>query len=70
MPYTNRIKSLEESRRLVENQIFLIEKSRSADPKRLAELREASVKYNTELRQMIRAQWDHDHETVNLDDDR
>lgn len=70
MPYTNRIKSLEESRRLVENQLFLLEKSGSADPKRLAELREASVKYNTELRQMIRAQWDHDHETVNLDDDR
>jgi hypothetical protein len=70
MPYQTRIKVLEESRRLVEDQIFKLEKEGNADPKKLANLREASVKYNTELRHMIRAQWDHDHNTVDLDDDR
>jgi hypothetical protein len=70
MPYQTRIKVLEESRRLAEDQIFKLEKEGNADPKKLANLREASVKYNTELRQMIRAQWDHDHNTVDLDDDR
>jgi hypothetical protein len=70
MPYTNRIKVLEESRRMVEDQIFRLEKEGNADPNKLANLRTASVKYNTELKQMIRAQWDHDHETVDLDDDR
>jgi hypothetical protein len=70
MPYKNRINILQESYRLVEDQIFKLEKSGNADPKALAKLREASVKYNTELKHMIRAQWDHDHETVDLDDDR
>jgi hypothetical protein len=70
MPYKQRIRTLEESYRLAENQLFFLEKEGNADPKRLAELRTASVKYMTELRHMNRAQWDHDHETVNLDDDR
>jgi hypothetical protein len=70
MPYTNRIKILEESYRLVENQLFHLEKAGNVDAKKLAELREAKLKYMTELRVMLRAQWDHDHETVDLDDDR
>jgi hypothetical protein len=70
MPYRSRIKTLEESYRLVENQLFQLEKAGNADPKKIASLREASAKYMTELRQMNRAQWDHDHETVDLDDDR
>lgn len=70
MPYRSRIRTLEESVRLLDNQIFQLEKSGSTDTKRLAELKEHKEKYFTELRQMNRAQWDHDHETVNLDDDR
>jgi hypothetical protein len=70
MPYTQRIKTLEESHRIVENQIFQLEKSGNADPKKLAELRTTSVKYMSELRQMNRAQWDHDHDTVDFGDDR
>ena len=70
MPYRSRIKTLEESYRLVENQLFQLEKAGNADPKKIASVREASSKYMTELRQMNRAQWDHDHETVDLDDDR
>lgn len=70
MPYKNRIRTLEESYRLAENQLFQLEKAGNADPKKIASLREASAKYMTELRQLNRAQWDHDHETVDLDDDR
>lgn len=70
MPYTNRIKILEESHRQVENQIFHLEKAGNVDSKKLAELRDAKLKYITELRHMLRAQWDHDHETVDFGDDR
>jgi flagellar biosynthesis/type III secretory pathway chaperone len=70
MPYTQRIKTLEESHRLVDNQLFHLEKSGSTDIKKLTELREAKAKYLKELSQMRRAQWDHDHETVQYDDDR
>lgn len=70
MPYSNRIKMLEESHRLVDNQLFQLEKSGSNDSDKIEKLREAKQKYLDELRLMRRAQWDHDHETVDLGDDR
>ena len=69
MPYTNRIKTLEESVRLLDDQIFNLEKNGSTDTKRLTELKETKDKYNKELRLMIRAQWDNDHNSVDLSDD-
>lgn len=70
MPYKNRIKTLEESVRLLDNQIFQLQKEGSADTSKVKTLIETKDKYMSELRLMIRAQWDHDHETVNFDDDR
>ena len=70
MPYKQRIKTLEESHRLVENQLFQLEKSGSTDVVKIQKLKEAKDKYFNELRNMNRAQWDHDHERVDLDDDR
>ena len=70
MPYKQRIKTLEESHRLVENQLFQLEKSGSTDVVKIQKLKEAKDKYFNELRTMNRAQWDHDHERVDLDDDR
>ena len=70
MPYKNRIKTLEESVRLLDNQIFQLEKNGSIDTKKLSDLKETKDKYNKELRVMIRAQWDNDHNTVDFGDDR
>jgi hypothetical protein len=70
MPYKNRIKTLEESVRLLDNQIFQLQKEGSTDTSKIKTLIETKDKYMSELRTMIRAQWDHDHETVNFDDDR
>ena len=70
MPYKNRIRTLEESHRQVENQLFQLEKSGNADPEKIKKLKEAKDKYFTELRLMNRAQWDHDHNTVDFGDDR
>jgi hypothetical protein len=70
MPYKNRIKTLEESVRLLDNQIFQLEKSGNADPEKIKKLRETKDKYFTELRLMNRAQWDNDHNTVDFGDDR
>ena len=69
MPYRSRIKTLEESVRLLDNQIFNLEKNGSTDTKRLSELKDTKDKYNKELRMMIRAQWDNDHNSVDLSDD-
>jgi hypothetical protein len=70
MPYTQRINTLEESHRLVDNQLFQLEKSGSTDSDKIKKLREAKEKYLSELRVMRRAQWDHDHNTVDFGDDR
>jgi hypothetical protein len=70
MPYKNRIKTLEESVRLLDNQIFQLQKAGSADNSKVKTLIETKDKYMSELRIMIRAQWDNDHNTVDLDDDR
>jgi hypothetical protein len=69
MPYKSRIKTLEESIRILDNQIFHLEKNGSTDTKRLTELNETKDKYNKELRLMIRAQWDNDHNSVDFSDD-
>jgi len=70
MPYKQRIKTLEESHRLVENQLFQLEKSGSTDIEKIQKLKETKEKYFSELRLLNRAQWEHDHESVDLDDDR
>ena len=70
MPYKNRIKTLEEAYRMVENQLFQLEKSGSTDNDKMNKLSEAKSKYLTELRTMRRAQWDHDHEVIDYGDDR
>jgi hypothetical protein len=69
MPYRSRIKILEESVRLLDNQIFNLEKNGSTDTKKISDLKETKDKYNKELRMMIRAQWDNDHNSVDLSDD-
>lgn len=70
MPYTTRIRTLEESYRLVDNQLFQLEKTGSTDQEQIKKLQDTKSKYLNELRVMRRAQWDHDHERVELDDDR
>jgi hypothetical protein len=70
MPYNSKIKTLEETHRLIENQIFHLEKAGNPDPVKLKNLQEQKTKYLNELRSLRRLQWDHDHETVNFDDDR
>jgi prefoldin subunit 5 len=70
MPYKSRIKTLEESIRMLDNQLFQLEKTGSTDTKRLNELKETKDKYSKEVRLLIRAQWDNDHNTVDFGDDR
>jgi hypothetical protein len=69
MPYTQRIKTLEESYRVLDDQIFQLEKTGYTDTDKIKKLQDTKFKYLNELREMRRAQWDHDHERVDLDDD-
>jgi hypothetical protein len=64
MPYRSRIKTLEESIRMIDEQI-----SKETDVSKRYSLQEKKDLYNKELRLMIRAQWDNDHNTVDFGDD-
>lgn len=68
--YEQRIKMLEESHRLIDNQLFQLERSGSSDSDTIQKLQEQKNKYLNELRNLRRLQWDIDHERVNFDDDR
>ena len=54
----------------MDNQIFQLEKTGSTDKDQIKKLQDTRSKYLNELRIIRRAQWDHDHERVELDDDR
>lgn len=58
MPYSNRIRTLEESLRLVETQINVVQNSDSVDQNKLNNLQQAKNKYLTELRELRRAQYE------------
>jgi len=67
MPYRNRIRTLEESYRMVQSQIEKLEPVENADKKKLSELYEYREKYLTQLREYRRAQYDED-QRVDFDD--
>lgn len=70
MSYTVRIKMLEESQRLIDDQILHVEKSTVVDNEKLKELQEKKYQYLNEIRRLTRLQWEEDHERVHFDDDR
>ena len=67
MPYRNRIRTLEESYRVVQTQIETLEKLENSDKKKLNELYEYREKYLTQLREYRRKQYDED-QRVDFDD--
>ena len=62
--YSQRIYFLEDSLRLIEERM-------TKDPNAsIQELNEEKYKYQVELSKLRKLQWEHDHESVDLDDDR
>jgi hypothetical protein len=62
--YKQRIAFLEDSLRLVDERI-----ERVKGTKDTSSLLDEKAKYQKELSNMRKLQWEHDHETVNFDDD-
>lgn len=69
MSYTSRIRTLEESYKLVEIQINNLENAEVVDQEKLQRLREAKSNYWNQLRDLRRAQYE-DSQRVEFDDDR
>ena len=69
MPYRRQINSVTELHRKLDEQITSAEKV-NADSQQLAEMKRQRDAYRVELGRLNRLQWEHDHDTVNFDDDR
>ena len=68
--YESRIKHLEESHRLLDKQILDLEKSGNFKDEVLAEMKKRKLQFKDEISRLQKLQWEHDHETIDFNDDR
>ena len=68
--YKNRIKHLEEAHRVLDQKIDTLEKNGLFEDIKMQELKKQRLLFRDELAILRRKQWEHDHETVNFDDER
>ena len=66
--YETRIKHLEEMHRVLDTKIETLEKTGVFEDNKLHEMKKQKLQFKDELRRLYRLQWEHDHETVRLDD--
>lgn len=68
--YENRIKVLEETHRLLDAEIAKLEKNGNFKDEYLSELKKKKLLYKDEIAKLNRLQWEHDHESIDYDDER
>ena len=68
--YENKIKHLEEAHRVLDQKIDTLEKNGLFENIKMQELKKQRLLFRDELAILRRKQWEHDHETVDFDDDR
>lgn len=69
--YKARIAHLKESQRVLDERIIAHERDRPNTENQLVqEWKNQQLAFKNEIRRLERLQWEHDHETVNFDDDR
>lgn len=70
MPYRNRIATLTESHRLIDNTIKELEKNPDSDALKISEMKKKKLQYKDEIKRLERLQWEYEHDTVDFGDDR
>ena len=68
--YEDKIKHLEEAHRVLDQKIDTLEKNGLFEDIKMHELKKQRLLFRDELAILRRKQWEHDHETVDFDDDR
>ena len=69
MPYSYRLQTLRESHRLIDSTITNLVNTPGHDEFKVKELKKQKLIYKDEIRKLERAQWEHDHETVDFGDE-
>lgn len=68
--YENKIKHLEEAHRVLDQKIDTLEKNGLFEDIKMQELKKQRLLFRDELAILRRKQWEHDHETVDFNDER
>ncbi len=68
--YENKIKHLEEAHRVLDQKIDTLEKNGLFEDIKMQELKKQRLLFRDELAILRRKQWEHNHETVDFDDER
>ena len=68
--YEDKIKHLEEAHRVLDQKIDTLEKNGLFEDIKMQELKKQRLLFRDELAILRRKQWEHNHETVDFDDDR
>ena len=68
--YEDKIKHLEEAHRVLDQKIDTLEKNGLFEDIKMQELKKQRLLLRDELAILRRKQWEHDHETIDFDDER
>jgi len=68
--YEHRIKHLEEMHRVLDKQVETLERTGVFGDERIQNLKKERLRIKDEIAIMKRKQWEHDHETIDYDDER
>lgn len=68
--YENRIAHLEEAHQSLDKQITGLEKIGKVNDNYINELKKKKLQLKDEISVLKRKQWEHDHESVDFDDER
>jgi uncharacterized protein YdcH (DUF465 family) len=68
--YENRIAHLQEGHRVLDKRIDEMERNGNFVDVNLSELKKQRLQLKDEIARLTRLQWEHDHESVDFDDER
>ena len=68
--YENRIAHLQEGHRVLDKRIDEMERNGNFVDTNLSELKKQRLQLKDEIARLTRLQWEHDHESLDLDDER
>lgn len=68
--YENRIAHLQEAHRVLDKRVDEMERNGHFTDENLSELKKKRLQLKDEIARLTRLQWEHDHESIDYDDER
>lgn len=68
--YENRIAHLQEAHRVLDKRVDEMEQNGNFTDESLSELKKKRLQLKDEIARLTKLQWEHDHESIDYDDER